>query len=126
MDAEDWAFLRKFCLIALAITILLAAIIMYFHSTAEPVTPSTASRTSRVIASESGNSIALVESTTLDQQRAAVVRASAINSQTNTSGDSTRSDMFTVFLIVCMLSGVGFYMARGGRLGYMRQPWQIF
>jgi len=126
MDAEDWAFLRKFCLIALAITIVLAAIIMYFHSTAEPVTPSTSSRTSRVVSYQNGSTIELFNSTQVQQQQIAAAGTSTTNSAAAGNDQSSNEGLLIFVLIVGMLSGIGFYISRGGRLGYMRQPWQTF
>ena len=44
MDAEDWAFLRKFGLFTLGLVAVLSAVIFYFHSTANTarkITPKT-------------------------------------------------------------------------------------
>lgn len=125
MDAKDWAFLRKFCLIALAITVALSIVIMYSHNTAEPVTPSTSSQSSRVVSYNNGSTIELSNATTLQQQKAATARTSATNNST-VNGGSDDNGLFTFFLIVCALSGIGAYIIRGGKPIYLREPWQTF
>lgn len=123
MDAEDWAFLRKFGLFTLGFVAVLSAVIFYFHSTAEPVTPSTSSKTSHATSDYSGN-VEFVDTDTLQQQQKATATktATATAKKDNESSEGT----FQVILILCMLAGVGIYIARGGRLGYLRQPWQTF
>lgn len=125
MDAEDWAYLKKFCLFALGGFVALSAIIMYFHSTAEPVTPSTSSKSSQIITNSYGNTDSAYAVTT-KQQKATTTQSNASSSTSAGSNNSDSDGMFQIFLMLGMIGGIIAYIMRGGQPFYMRQPWQTF